>query len=872
MQMMPASPEFRRQVEAFYHRALKIDPIERSSFLDQTCGVNSSLREEVESLLSAHDLKTARPESAPSEVATEILGRKPTTLIGQSIAHYKILSLLGRGGMGEVYLAYDTKLGRNVALKLLPKSLQADEERLRRFEREARSASVLNHPNICVIHEIGETENGRHFITMEHIEGMTLRQRLKQGPIAINDAVDISRQVATALIAAHKAGVVHRDIKPENIMLRPDGFVKVLDFGLAKLTEKYAFPSDSEAATFPAFDTHSENLIGTVFYLSPEQAKRQPIDERTDIWSLGVVLYEMLVGRLPFSGETPSHAIVAILESEPESLTKSLDLVPSSLDGIVRKALQKDRRRRYRNVVELAEDLETVKQELSIGSFEVAKPPRRKVNSRFVMSAVGAALLVVTVAGVIYLLTRNRKPEAVSASIGSIAVLPFDNPGGDPELEYLSDGMTESLINSLSQLPNLKVTGRSSAFHYKGVKSDTQQVGSELSVQAIMTGRIIEHDGILTIAVDLEDVSDKHQIWGETYNRRSSDLLVIQDELSHKITEKLRLKMTGAEEQRFAKRPTQNVDAYQLYLKGRWYWNKFTKEGRDQAINSFEQAIKLDPNYALAYSGLAEMYVVDGTVPLRESSQKAKQAAETALALDSSLGEAHATLGFIKTHYETDWMAAEAEFKRAIELNPNYATAHHFYADMLMARGNFDRALQELEKARDLDPLSPIINVDFGLVYFYQRDYDRSIEYLKQIAERFPDFFPAREHLGWAYTQKKMYKEAIAEYQKANLLSRGSNTMVNATLAYTYAVSGKKDEARKILRDLESRSTSQHIPPLRFALVNLALGQKNQVFQWLERARTELDLFLVYIRISPFFDSLRNDPKFQDFIQSVGLA
>src|SRR2546429_1748502 len=323
MQGTPVSPQFQQQVEALYHSALRMDPLKRPSFLDEACGQYSSLRQEVESLLSAHDVTTGRFESPPSEIATEILGPKRGMLIGESIAHYKILSFLGRGGMGEVYLAHDTKLGRNVALKLLPRSLDTDEDHLRRFAREARSASALNHPNVSVIHEIGETEDGRRYIAMEHIEGVTLRQRLKQGPIKLAEAVHIAQQVAAALIAAHKAGVVHRDIKPENIMLRPDGYVKVLDFGLAKLTEKYALPSDSEAATFPVFDTHSDHLIGTVYYLSPEQARRKPIDERTDIWSFGVVLYEMLVGRLPFSGDTPSHAIVAILESEPRSLTES---------------------------------------------------------------------------------------------------------------------------------------------------------------------------------------------------------------------------------------------------------------------------------------------------------------------------------------------------------------------------------------------------------------------------------------------------------------------------------------------------------------------------------------------------------------------
>lgn len=863
--------EFQQRIETLLQSALGLEPAERPSFLDRACQGNSSLRQEVESRLSAHEQASEIGRATQPEVATEILQDKFGALIGQSVAHYKILSLLGRGGMGEVYLAQDTRLGRKVALKLLPTSLNSDEDRLKRFAREARSASALNHPNVSVIHEIGETDDGRHFIAMEHIEGRTLRRRLNEGPVSVNEAINITLQVASALTAAHDAGVVHRDVKPENIMLRPDGYVKVLDFGLAKLTERYAAASDSEAPTFPAFNTQSSHLIGTVNYLSPEQARRQPVDERTDTWSLGVVLYEMLTRRMPFSGETPSHAIVAILESEPEPLTRRLDKVPAHLQRIIEKALQKDRDQRYQTTAEITADLESLRQELSTDAVKFEKPPMSRVLKWRLAMAATAAVLVFAIVGIYLFLTRS-KTDPNLASINSVAVLPFSNMSGDPNMEYLSDGITDSLINNLSQLPNLKVIGRNSTFRYKGKQTEASAVGQDLGVETVLTGRIVEHNGDLSIYVDLEDARDKSHIWGAHYNRKIADLLVIQDEISQNITEKLRLRISGEDQQRLAKRPTDNVQAYQLYLKGRWFWNKFTKEGRDQAINSFQQAISLDPNYALAYAGLADVYVVDGTVPLRESSQKAKAAADRALALDSSLGEAHATLGFIKTHYEIDWPGAEAEFKRAIELSSNYATAHHFYADLLMARGNFDRALQELEKARELDPLSPIINVDFGLIYYYQRDYDRSIEYLEQIALRFPDFFPAREHLAWAYTQKKMYREAITEYQKANALSQGSNTMVNATLAYTYAVSGKKDEARKILKDLEARSARQHIPPLRFAVMNLALGQKDQVFQWLERARTELDLFLIYIRISPFFDSLRNDPKFQDFIQRLGLA
>ena len=870
MQAMAASPELRQRIEAVYKSALQVNPNDWPSFLDKNCDGNDLLRREVESLLSDHQSMAVGASAA--ELSTQILlEEKSDALVGQTLLQYKILSLLGKGGMGEVYLAYDTKLARNVALKLLPKSLSADEDRLRRFAREARSASALNHPNVCVIHDIGETNDGRHYIAMEHIDGVTLRTRIKQGPIPLDEALRITEQIAAALETAHKAGVIHRDIKPENIMLRPDGYVKVLDFGLAKLTERYNAPSDSDAATFPAVDTASDRMLGTVNYLSPEQARRQPIDERTDVWSLGVVLYEMLCGRMPFQGETVGHAIVAILEQEPEPLVKSLSTIPATLERIVDKALKKKVTERYPGVHDFTSDLQTLKRELSTGSFETAKAKRPP--SPLAARAVLAILVVLIAGGVIFLLTRNRQPaaEPPATTINSVAVLPFVNQSNNPNVDYLSEGMAESLINDLSQLPNMKVISRNSAFRYKGSQKDTQTVADELGVQAILTGRIVERDGNISIYVELEDARNKHHIWGAQYNRKLADVLIIQDEISHKVTENLRLKLSGVEEQRLAKQATQNADAYQLYLKGRWYWNKFTRDGKVQAIAAYQEAIKLDPNYALAYAGLADAYVIDSSVPLRESSQRAKAAAEKALMLDNSLGEAHATLGLIKSHYEMDWAGAEAEFKRAIELNPSYATAHRYYGDIFLARGNFDKARQEYEKARELDPFSPVINSNIGLVYFYERDYDRCIEHSKRVTQRFSEFFVPHILLAWSYTQKKMFREAIAEYREALRLSNG-HTYVQATLAYTYAVSGQKNEAGKILKELTKRSTRENVSPMRFVMIHLGLGDKERVLQWLERAREELDLYLSYIGVHPFFDPLRTDPKFQDFVQRLGLA
>ena len=773
--------------------------------------------------------------------------------------------------MGEVYLAYDTKLARNVALKLLPKSLSADEDRLRRFAREARSSSALNHPNVCVIHDIGETNDGRHYIAMEYIEGVTLRNRIKQGPVPLDEALRITEQIAAALETAHKAGVIHRDIKPENIMLRPDGYVKVLDFGLAKLTERYNAPSDSEAATFPGVDTASDRLLGTVNYLSPEQARRQPVDERTDVWSLGVVLYEMLCGRMPFQGETVGHAIVAILEQEPEPLVKSLSTLPATLERIVDKALKKRVTERYPGVRDFTSDLQTLKRELSTGSFETAKSKAKRSPSPHAARAVLAILVVLIAGGVIFILTRNRQPaaEPTPKSISSVAVLPFVNSSNDPNVEYLSDGMTESLINNLSQLPNLKVIGRNSAFRYKGVQPDTQTIAKELNVEAILSGRIIERDGNISIYVDLEDARDKHHIWGEQYNRKTSDLLALQLELAQKITQKLRLKMSGAQEQQLADRSTQNVQAYQLYLKGRWFWNKRTAEAMEQATQYYQQAIDLDPDYALAYSGLADVYVINNTNP-RDSYLRAKAATEKALQADHNLGAAHATLGYIKSHYEKDWPGAEAEFKQAISLSPNYATGHHWYGDHLLIQRKYDLARQALKRAAELEPLSPTINTEIGSVDLYARDYDRAIEHFRNMVAAFPDYFPAHLQLAWAFTQKKMYAEALEEYQKALPLSKGNN-IVEATTAYTYAVSGKPAEAMKILKELQTQ-TKHRVTPIRYAIIYAGLGDKKKALEWLNRAYDDMDILLVYASVYPFFDSIRNDPEFVELMRKMKLA
>jgi serine/threonine protein kinase/TolB-like protein/Tfp pilus assembly protein PilF len=1001
---------------------------------------------------------------------------------GTRFGRYEIRSPLGAGGMGEVYLALDTQLNRPVALKLLPAQFTEDEDRLRRFEQEARAISVLNHPNILTIFEIGE-ESATHFIATEFIDGITLRGRLSSASLPLTEALDIAAQVAGALAAAHSEGIIHRDIKPENIMLRADGYVKVLDFGLAKLAGTRKGLAGSADVTMAQTDPGT--IVGTVLYMSPEQARGLKVDQRTDIFSLGVVLYEMAAGRSPFNGPTPSDVLASILQSEPPPLGQYLPGAPAEMQHIVARALAKNMEARYQSARELAEDLRRLKQrvefEAEMGrtshpvqadaarmltlnptlppSDQAARPPqpqahgeetrqhaaaetmlldpdkasapeiahvlfldlvefskhwssrqpfilqqlkqvvreteefrRAQGTSQLITRGTGDGMALVFFgdpeaplrcaleiarslkahpeiklrmgihSGLVYrifniagerdvagaginfaqrvmdcgdtghiLLSKemvhilrefgerdehledlgevlvkhgapvhlfnlytdelgNRdRPQKVQAmqptvmrplsseaarsgAIDSLAVLPLQNASADPAMEYLSDGITESIINILSQLTSLRVMARSTVFRYKGRDAvDSREVGRELGVRAVMMGRVLQLNDNLIIKTELVDAADGSQLWGEQYKRKSADIFELQEEIAADISGKLRIKLTGEEKRLLAKRYTENTEAYRLYLKGRYYLSKMTKDGLRRGIEYFNQAIEADPSFALAFAGVADAYygLSAAHLPPREAMPKARAAAMRALQIDEELAEAHASLALVLAFYDWDWAGAEREYKRAIELNPGYASAHHWFGWYLALMGRLEESTRELMQAQELDPLSLEINADLGLSFFLGRQYDEAIEQFLKAIEMDRSFIWGRFFLAWAYEQKGLLRQAIAEYRE--LAQLDETPVIRASLGHALALAGEREAAQRILDQLTADAESRHVSPYDFTILHAGLGQTDDAFECLEKAYESRSEALVWLKVDPRLDGLRTDPRFQDLLARVGL-
>jgi serine/threonine-protein kinase len=774
--------------------------------------------------------------------------------------------------MGEVYLATDIVAGRKAALKLLPLRFTADAERLKRFQQEARAVVGLNHPNILTVYEIGE-DHSTHYIASELIEGDTLRQRLMRGPMQLSEAVDVAIQVTSALAAAHQAGIVHRDIKPENIMLRPDGYVKVLDFGIAKLAEQEVPVTMPRDEALLVVETNLGAILGTIRYMSPEQACGKHVDKSTDIWSLGVVLYEMVAGHPPFTGDTPQDVMSSILEKEPLPLTRYIAHTPAELQQIISTTLRKDRAQRYANAHDLLEALKGLRHKLEVEAESKTAAP---LWLRWTRSPTAVVILLLASALALALpFYWHRNVTTTLPPQKSIAVLPFENASKDSNAEYLSEGISEALINSLTELQRLKVIARSTAFQYKGKDVDPRRVGRDLQVAAVLTGRVRQSQDALSIQVDLMDAITGAQLWGEEYHRKISDVVAVKQAIAREVTAKLKLKLTGDEQRRLARGDSTNTEAYRCYLRGRYFWNKRTPDGIKQAITEFQQAIERDPHFALGYVGLADCYTgltfYNFAAP-HEAMPKAKESAIKALSLDDTVAEAHASLAHVLMNYDWDWATAEKEFKRSIELKPDYATAHQWYAiHYLTATNRLEESIQEMKRALELEPVSLVMNTFMGATFYYAGRYDEAIDQCRRTVEMDPNFAVAHWHLGLAYEQKQLFDKAIEEFRKAIALSQGSPLM-EAALGHAYAKAKNTDEANKILDELSELSKHKYVSPLEIAQIYVALGNNEKALQLLEKAYADRSFHLVSLNVSPHFVELRSNRRFQDLVRRIGIA
>lgn len=744
-------------------------------------------------------------------------------MIGRTISHYKILEKLGQGGMGVVYKAEDTKLKRPVALKFLPPEALTRKTAKTRLWREARAAAALDHPNICTVYEIEEAD-GYTFIAMACLEGCCLKEKIAGGALGLAEVMDVAIQTAEGLAHAHRNGVIHRDVKPANIAVTPDGVVKILDFGLARMAKHTQITTDGTA-------------VGTIAYISPEQVRGEKVDHRTDIWSYGVMLYEIITGRLPFHAEYEQAVVYAILNTEPKSVRVLREDVPVELGHVVHKAMAKNREDRFYRLDDV---------------LSILKPVNKTHASRFGTDRAGAG-----------------------ESTPSIAVVPFANLSADPELDYFCDGLAEEIINTLGRLGNLRVVARTSAFSFKNKSIDIRDIGAALNVATLLEGSVRKSGKRLRISVQLVNVADGYQLWAGRFDREMRDIFAVQDEISLAIADSLRIRIMGDEKDRMLEHGTEDPEAHILYLKGRYFWNKRTEEDIRKSVDYFQRAVEKDPDYALAYTGMADAYVTLATYrfsSVNEAAARAKEAVAKALGLDPELGEAHASLASIKLWVDWDWEGAGREFRRSLDLNPFNAEAHHQYAHLLSQTGRFDEAIEQMTLALELEPLSLNINTCLGQVLFLARRYEEATDQLKKTIEMNPAFYDGHSWLGMTYLMQGMFEQAVATFKDAAAFEVVEARM-KAALAHTYALMGEKRKSLEILKQLQTMSDDKRVDSYLFAVVYAGFADIERTMEYLLKAYKERSLRLFsLVKVDPLLDCVRSDRRYKDLLEQTGLG
>jgi serine/threonine protein kinase/tetratricopeptide (TPR) repeat protein len=786
------------------------------------CGTQLTLDQPVqETTPSSRDIHVSHTETleAPKEELTtgSLFARR-----------YQIIEELGKGGMGKVYKAFDREISEKIAIKLLKPEIATNKRTIERFRNELKLARKIRHKNVCQMYDLNK-EEGNYYITMQYVSGEDLKSFIRRSrQLTIGTAISIAKQICGGLIEAHKLGVIHRDLKPQNIMIDREGNAQIMDFGIARSLKTKGM-------------TDSGTMMGTPHYMAPEQVEGKEIDERSDIYSLGVILYEMVTGKVPFEGDTALSIAVKHKTELPADPRESNAQVPSELSQVILKCMQKEKGKRIQSVEEVFSEL---------GSIERGITTTGRILS-------------------------EKKPETTRISEiewkNSIAVLPFADMSPQRDQEYFCDGLAETLINALTSIKDLRVVARTSAFSFKGKDQDVREIGKKLNVNAVLEGSVQKADNRIRITAQLINVEDGYHIWSERYDRELFDVFAIQDEIGLAIVEQLRGKLLREEKEKLLKRHTDNAEAYNLYLKGLYFWNKRTGEGMKKGMAYFQQAVDSDPIYALAYCGLADSYSLLGFwcfLSPKDTFLKAKALAEKALEIDNTLAEAHASLAFINFSYDWDWSAAENGFEKSIKLNPGYATAHHWYGVYLTAMGRHEEAFKEMRRAQELDPLSLMINLNVGMILFNQRQYDKAIEQYRKTLEMDQRFSQTHYQLAKVYGMKDMYKDATDEALKAHNLGL---PWASAVLGWVYGIAGERDEAEKLLQEMEELLKKQYISSMSLYGIYLGLGDLDKSIEWLEKAYNGRDPAMPFLKVSPEFDVIRSDPRYKALLKKIGF-